>query len=123
MAITYHFEGGLLFTTIEGETSWKYRGHRANMYDVEHKELFEAIRSGKPVNNGDYMCLSSALGIMAQIACYTGGMVTWEEMMRSRRSFALPRYGWDVEPPVKPGPDGRYSSVLQGRAERKLWRM
>jgi len=35
------------------------------MYDVEHKALFDGIRAGKPVNNGNYMCLSSALGIIA----------------------------------------------------------
>jgi hypothetical protein len=69
------------------------------------------------------MCLSSALGIMAQVACYTGGMVAWDELMRSRRSFTLPRYDWNVEPPVKPGPDGRYPSASKGEAELKLWLM
>jgi myo-inositol 2-dehydrogenase/D-chiro-inositol 1-dehydrogenase len=109
--------------TIEGQTNWRYSGPRANMYDVEHKELFDSIRSGKPINNGNYMCLSTALGIMAQIACYTGGLVSWDEMMRSRRSFVLPKYDWNVEPPIKPGPDGRYPSALQGTTERKLWLM
>jgi myo-inositol 2-dehydrogenase/D-chiro-inositol 1-dehydrogenase len=109
--------------TITGETTWKYTGPKPNMYDVEHKELFAAVRTGKPINNGDYMTQSSALGILAQIACYTGGMVTWDEFMNSRRSFSLPRYGWDVVPPLKPGPDGRYPTALQGEAERKLWLM
>ena len=109
--------------TIEGPSTWKYEGPRANMYDVEHQALFDGIRAGKPVNNGNYMCLSSALGIMAQIACYTGQMVTWDELMRSQRSFALPKYDWNVEAPVKPGADGRYATAMQGAAERKLWRM
>jgi hypothetical protein len=30
---------------------------------------------------------------------------------------------WNVEPPVKPGTDGRYSTAMQGAAERKLWLM
>jgi myo-inositol 2-dehydrogenase/D-chiro-inositol 1-dehydrogenase len=109
--------------TITGETNWKYAGPKPNMYDVEHKFLFDAVRSGKPLNNGNYMVTSSALGVMAQVACYTGGMITWDELMRSRRTFTLPKYGWDVEPPVKPGPDGRYASALQGPDERKLWLM
>lgn len=109
--------------TIEGQSRWRYEGPRASMYDVEHKALFDGIRAGKPVNNGNYMCLSSALGIMTQIACYTGQMVTWDELMRSERSFALPKYDWNVEPPVKPGPDGRYPAAKQGAAERKLWLM
>jgi len=35
----------------------------------------------------------------------------------------LDRYGWDVAPPVKPGPDGRYPTALQGKAEFENWRM
>ncbi len=111
----------LLSYKIEGEKPWQYAGKRQNMYDIEHAELFAAIRAGKPINNGNYMCLSSALGIVAQMACYSGQVIQWDEAMNSQRSFALPRYGWDVEPPVKPGPDGRYPSAMQSRAEHDRW--
>ena len=113
----------LLSYRIEGETNWRYEKPRANMYDLEHKALFDSIRAGQPINNGHYMCLSSALAIAAQIACYTGAILTWEDVMKSKRSFALPRYGWDVEPPVKPGPDGRYPTAMQGSAEYEKWLM
>ena len=89
----------------------------------EHKELFESIRRGAPINNGDYIGLSSALAIVAQIACYTGDMIPWEEAMQSKRSFALPRYGWDIDPPVKPDPDGRYPTAMQGKGEAEKWQM
>ncbi len=111
----------LLSYRIEGEKPWRYSGPRENMYDVEHRELFNSIRSGKPINNGNYMCLSSALGVMAQMACYVGDVVTWEEVMRSKRSFSLPRYDWDVEPPVKPGAHGLYPTAMQGKSELDLW--
>ena len=84
------------------------------MYDVEHKELFESIRSGNPINNGDYMFTSTMLAILAQMACYTGQEITWEQAMGSKLSFALPRYGWDVEPPIKPDKDGRYATAMPG---------
>lgn len=112
----------LLNYRIEGETSWRYEKPRENMYEVEHRELFAAIRAGKPIHNGNYMCLSSALGIMAQVACYSGNLVTWDELMRSQRSFDLPRYAWDATPPVQPGPDGRYPSPRQGLAELERWK-
>jgi hypothetical protein len=83
----------LLTRAIEGEKPWRYEGPKPNMYDVEHAELFASIRDGKPVNNGNYMCLSSALGIVAQMACYTGQVIPWDDAMKSQRSFALPRYG------------------------------
>ncbi len=113
----------LLAFKIEGEKPWQYTGPRANMYDVEHAELFDSIRKGKPINNGNYMILSSALAIVAEIACYTGQMIPWDEAMKSQRSFSLPRYGWDVEPPVKPGPDGRYPTAMQGEPEMENWKM
>ena len=113
----------LLNYRIEGEKPWRYEGPKANMYDVEHAELFAAIRAGKPINNGHYMCLSSALAIVAQMACYSGEMIRWEEAMQSKRSFALPRYAWDVEPPVKPDASGRYPTAIQGKAEFERWKL
>lgn len=113
----------LLSYRITGEKPWRYEGPRANMYDVEHQELFDAIRQGKTINNGDYMCLSSALAIVAQMACYSGGMIAWDEAMQSKRSYALPRYGFEVEPPVKPDSNGIYPTALQGHAELEKWRI
>ncbi len=96
--------------TIEGETKWRYSGPGGNPYDIEHKVLFEAIRSGKPVNAGDYMTRSTMVAVMGQLACYTGQQLTWEQLMKSE--FYYPPKPEDVrldmEPPVKLGPDGQY---------------
>jgi predicted dehydrogenase len=113
----------LLTYKIEGETNWRYDKPKDNMYENEQREFFESIRNGKPLNSGQYMCLSSALAVAAQIACYSGSILTWEMVMNSKRSFALPRYGFDVEPPVKPGPDGRYPTAMQGEKELDLWKL
>jgi predicted dehydrogenase len=113
----------LLTCRITGEKPWHYEGPKGNMYEQEHKELFASIRTGQPIHNGDYMGLSSALAIVAQIACYTGDMIPWEEAMQSKRSFALPRYGWDIDPPVKPDPDGGYPTAMQGKGEAEKWQM
>jgi predicted dehydrogenase len=113
----------LLDGRIEGEKPWRYEGPKANMYDVEHAELFDSIRKGQPINNGHYMVLSSALGVVAQMACYTGETIAWDEAMQSKRSYSLPRYGWNVEPPVKPGPDGLYPTAMQGKAEFEKWKI
>jgi predicted dehydrogenase len=111
----------LLENRIEGETTWHYEGPKPNMYDLEHKALFDSIRSGKPINNGTYMCVTTLLGIVAQMVCYSGAMITWEKALESTRSFALPRYGLDVEPPLKPNPDGTYPSAMPGPRELGLW--
>jgi len=102
---------------IEGETNWRYEGTKASMYDAEHRELFQAVRSGRPINNAHYMLTSTMLAIMAQMVCYTGQEITWEQAVNSTLDFSLPRYAWDVEPPIKPGPDGRYGSAMPGITE------
>jgi predicted dehydrogenase len=99
---------------IEGQSPWKYDGPKQSMYDVEHIELFESIRTGKPINNANYMFTSTMLAILAQMTCYTGQEITWEQAMSSTLSFALPRYDWDVTPPIAPGGDGRYPAAMPG---------
>lgn len=99
---------------IEGSLNWRYEGPKVSMYDVEHKEMFDSIRAGKPNNNSSYMFTSTMLAILAQMVCYTGQMITWEQAMNSQLSFSLPRYAFDVEPPVKPGADGTYPTAMPG---------
>ena len=40
--------------------------------------------------------------------------LTWDQAMKSELSYALPRYGWDVDPPIKPDASGRYACPLPG---------
>jgi predicted dehydrogenase len=94
---------------IWGETNWRWEG-RCDPYQREHDMLFAAIRGGSPVNNGDYMARSTMITVMGQISCYTGKEVTWEQINKS--DFYHPpkpeQCRDDMEPPVKPGPDGSY---------------
>ncbi len=99
---------------IEGENPWRAEDSRENMYDLEHRELFESVRRGQPINNGNYMVLSSMLAILAQMACYTGEKLTWEKAMTSTLDFSLPAYNWDAQSTVKPRPDGTYDAPLPG---------
>jgi len=111
----------LLDNRIEGETKWQYEGPKENMYNVEHQELFDSIRSGKPINNGNYMCLSTLLGIVAQMACYSGQTILWEKAMESKRVLTPERIGFDTEPPIKPDKNGQYPTAMPGKAEYDRW--
>ena len=68
---------------VGGEEVFRYRGPKPSMYDVEHKELFAAIRSGDTINNGDYMCKSTLMAILGREVCYTGQTITWDQMLNS----------------------------------------
>jgi predicted dehydrogenase len=77
-----------------------FRGKKPSMYDQEHKELFESIRKGTPINNGRYMALSTAMAILGREACYTGQQITWDDMLKSETRLGPTEYKWgdDVPP-------------------------
>jgi len=88
--------------TIDGESRWRYRGEKPNMYDQEHRELFASIRSGRPINNGHYMANSTMIAIMGRMVTYTGLTLTWDQCIDSQERLGPEEYDWvDVpEPPV-----------------------
>jgi predicted dehydrogenase len=63
--------------SIHTGSDWYYAGPTNEMYQTEHDDLFASIRSGKPINNGDYTTKSTLLAIMGRMAAYTGQMITW----------------------------------------------
>ena len=93
--------------TITGATSWQLRPNRRdNMYQNEHDELFASIRSGKPINNGEYVCKSSLLAIMGRMATYTGQEITWQKALHSKEDLSPAKYEFGplaVAPVARPG--------------------
>ncbi|TWT31579.1 Gfo/Idh/MocA family oxidoreductase [Blastopirellula retiformator] len=80
-------------TPNEGE-AWKYDGPGGNMYDLEHKALYEGIRSGNVINNGVYMTRSTLMAIMGRMAAYTGQKITWEMALNSQEDMTPKKYEW-----------------------------
>jgi predicted dehydrogenase len=79
---------------ITGPNAWQAPGPDNDFYQTEHDELFASIRNGRPINNGDYMCKSTLLAIMARMAAYTGQQITWDMAMNSKEDLTPPRYDW-----------------------------
>lgn len=82
---------------IKGAKDWIFEGRNNQMYQAEHEELFAAIRSSKPINNGEYMANSTLLAIMGRMAAYTGQLVTWEMAMKSKEDLTPPKWDWRVK--------------------------
>ncbi|HUT89183.1 MAG TPA: Gfo/Idh/MocA family oxidoreductase [Thermoguttaceae bacterium] len=101
---------------IEGETNWRYEGPKNNPHTEEQKILIGSIRAGQPVNHRDTMIDSTYVGIMGQIACYTGKPVTWDEMMAADFEFEpkLADVTLDMDPPTRPDETGNYPLPLPG---------
>jgi myo-inositol 2-dehydrogenase/D-chiro-inositol 1-dehydrogenase len=88
---------------IRGKTNWRHREEKMrDMYQNEHDELFASIRSGKPINDGEWMAHSTLLAIMGRMAAYTGQVVTWEEALNSKEDLFPKQLRWDMPLPVPP---------------------
>jgi predicted dehydrogenase len=101
---------------IWGETNWEWSG-KADPYQIEHDKLFASIRSGKPINNGDYAARSTMIAIMGQLSCYTGEQLTWEQVNNSDFAFKpTPAECHDgMDAPVKPGHGDSYPVYIPGK--------
>ena len=85
-----------------------------NPYQVEHDELFDAIRNNKPYNESKYGALSTMTAIFGRMATYSGKVVTWEEAINSDLSLWPERLAWDATPPILPNDDGFYPVAMPG---------
>jgi myo-inositol 2-dehydrogenase/D-chiro-inositol 1-dehydrogenase len=64
------------------------------MYQQEHDELIASIHSGQPINDGEWMSLSTMLAIMGRMAAYTGRTISYQEALGSSERLGPETYGW-----------------------------
>ncbi|MGP0067601.1 MAG: Gfo/Idh/MocA family oxidoreductase [Isosphaeraceae bacterium] len=88
---------------ITGPDKWRYRStkKKADMYQVEHNEMFAALRAGKPINNGEHAANSTLLALMGRTAAYTGLVVTPDMVLNSKEDLSPPKY--EFGPLITPG--------------------
>jgi hypothetical protein len=79
---------------ITGPNAWRREGRDNNFYQTEHDELFASIRSGQPINNGEYMAKSTLLAILGRMAAYTGKTITWDQAYNSQEDLTPGKYEW-----------------------------
>jgi myo-inositol 2-dehydrogenase/D-chiro-inositol 1-dehydrogenase len=107
-----------LITDWKGNQIYNYRSKDdPNPYQVEHDELFAAIRNGKVINDAEYGAKSTMTAIMGRMATYSGQVITWDEALKSDISLAPERYAFNATPPVTPGPDGFYPVPTPGKTK------
>lgn len=80
---------------IKARERWRYDGPKSDMYQNEHDEMFASIRSGKHINNGEWMTSSTLMGIMGRMAAYTGKEVTWEQALNSEEKLVPENLTWE----------------------------
>ena len=83
---------------LRAAEEWAYDGPGNDMYQTEHDELFASIRNSRPINNGEYMCKSTLMAIMARMAAYTGQQITWDMARNSKEDLMPASYEWGRMP-------------------------
>jgi myo-inositol 2-dehydrogenase / D-chiro-inositol 1-dehydrogenase len=100
----------ILANEVQGVSgSWKYSGETPSMYDEEHRELFAAIRDGRVINNGKYMCYSTLMAIMGREACYSGKVIKWDDLLNSPMDLTPHSYEFGPAPSVSVPMPGKYT--------------
>ena len=89
-------------TSVKGEKAWRWDGERPNPYMLEHRDLINSIRSGKPINEGKQVAESVMTAILGRMAGYSGQEVTWEAAMASTVSLMPEHLAMDMHLTVPP---------------------
>ena len=105
---------------IKGSHPWSYDGPNPNMYQVEHDELFQAIRGTRGrIDDVDQMMGSTLMSIMGRMSAYSGRAVEWDEAMESEERLGPVTYalGDLPTPPVSvPGNVASWNELITAGA-------
>jgi len=97
-----------------GGWQWRYGADVPNAYQVEHDDLFAAIRSGAPYNEAENGAKSTMTAILGRMATYSGVEVSWEDALGSELALVPSAYTWEGSPPSLPDAEGRYPIPMPG---------
>ena len=102
----------------QGKTVWKAGGKGgAGGHQLEHNDLFVALRRGEKPNECVAGAHSTLTAIMGRMATYSGKLLKWDEALQSPLALAdFDRlHSFDDEPPVLRDPAGGYQFPMPGR--------
>ena len=101
-----------------GGKAWRFKSEeKIDAYQVEHDDLFDAIRNNKPFNEAENGAYSSLTAIMGRMATYSGKIVEWKDALESDIDLMPESFAWDATPKVLPGPDGWYPHAVPGKTK------
>ncbi len=101
---------------IEGETNWQYQGKRNNPYYTEQAALIDAFKTGKPINSGYHMVNSTMIGVLGQVAVYSGQATKYDEVAKANLQYgpAPDEASFQTPPPSLPDKTGNYPLPMPG---------
>lgn len=98
----------------KGKPIWRYKGREKDAYQVEHDDLFAAIREGKHYNEAENAAGSTMMAIIGRMCTYSGLELRWEDALQSTRSVMPKEFAMDALPPTLPDAEGYYKLAHEG---------
>lgn len=83
--------------TADGK-KWTAEKSDVSPYDLEHVELIQSIKAGKPINDAVVSAHSTLMGILGREAAYTGKRITWDEILNSKQNLVPAEFAWGPHP-------------------------
>jgi len=94
--------------------AWRFKGESKDPYQVEHDDLFAAIRGNKEFNEAEYGAMSTMTSILGRMATYGGKEIKMADALNSQIDLMPEKLAWDSPMKVIPGPDGIYPHAIPG---------
>ncbi len=86
-------------------------------YQVEHDDLFAAIRSDTPYIEAERGAMSTMVSILGRMCTYSGQEISWDEALNNGSRVMpedVPNLTFDSAPPTLPDADGNYPIPTPG---------
>ncbi len=102
---------------LHGSGEWTApSAHKRNHeYQVEHDDLFAAIRENRPYNEAFYGAESTLTAIMGRMATYSGQVIGWDDAMKSELSLRPKEFTFQSTPQDLPDENGMYQPPIPGK--------
>jgi predicted dehydrogenase len=101
---------------------WRYPNRdEPNPYQLEWDHLLEAIRQDKPYNEVERGVKASVATSMGRMACHTGQVVTFDDMLNHEHEFApeVDKLTMDGPAPLVADKDGKYPVPEPGMKKKR----
>jgi len=117
---TIHLEGNQprnCYLEMPNGTRITAKTKHANPYQVEHDDLFKAIRTNaKDYNEAEYGAMSTMTAILGRLCTYSGKVITMEQALNSEVSIMPKSFSFDAEAPINPNANGDYPIAIPGQS-------
>jgi predicted dehydrogenase len=103
---------------VTGGKKWTYpkgKDKNPNPYQVEHDDLFGAIRRNESYNEAEYGASTTMMAIFGRMSTYSGQVLAWDEAFNSQVSVMPKEFSFQGTPPTLPDADGWYALPMPGK--------